>query len=339
MGRDPLRGAAFTRLWKLVEMLNSRRNGVEVDEAAEELGIGRRTVYRDFLVLESSGFPLTADHEGRRARWKLMDSYRHRLQLSLTWPELFALVAAQRTIEGLAGTIFHDSLKAAVDKIRATLPRELANRCSRFAEMASAELGGRAYHMKSDALRTLTEAIEMRRTVLARYRPLGPKRQTRMRRLDPYHLRVAGDGVYILGWCHSRRSLRTFLLDRFDSVEQTDEPFELRGDVQSELEPAFQMWSGRPRKVRFVVSPDVAQLLLERKPHPSAVTQRLTDGRAEVRMTVAIGPPLIAYLTGLAANVRGIEPEELRQAVREQHIAALDPEQPPLPLLVSARAK
>jgi predicted DNA-binding transcriptional regulator YafY len=337
MGRDPLRGVAFTRLWKLVEMLNSRRNGVEVEEAAEELGIGRRTIYRDFLVLESSGFPLTADHEGRRARWKLMDSYRHRLQLSLTWPELFALMAAQRTVEGLSGTIFHDSLKAAVDKIRATLPRDLASRWSRFAEMASAELGGRNYRLKGDALRTLTEAIEARRTVVARYRPLGPKRQKRSRRLDPYHLHVAGDGIYLLAWCHSRKSLRTFLLDRFDSVERTDHAFELRGDVQSELEPAFQMWSGRARKVRFVVSPQVAQLLLERKPHPSAVTQRLTDDRAEVRMSVAIGPPLIAYLTGLGAKVRGIEPEELREAVREQHTAALEPEQTDLPLKSAAR--
>src|SRR4051794_8238805 len=117
MGRDPERGAAFTRLWRLVEMLNSRRaTGVEVDEAAGELGIGRRTVYRDFLVLQSSGFPLTADHEGRRARWKLMDTYRHRLQLSVTWPELFALMTAERAFESLSGTLFHDSLKGAVDK-------------------------------------------------------------------------------------------------------------------------------------------------------------------------------------------------------------------------------
>lgn len=324
MGGDPLRGAAFTRLLRLVQMLDARRNGVEVDEAAEELGIGRRTVYRDFLVLESSGFPLTADHDGRRARWKLLDSYRHRLQLSLTWTELFALVSAQRALEGLQGTLFHDSLKSALDKIRATLPSDMAKRCAKFAELASAEVGGRNLGAKGDALRTLAEAVEARHTVVARYRPLGPNRKKRTRRIDPYHLRVAGDGVYILGWCHARKAIRTFLLDRFDSVEQTEDGFELRGDVASELEPAFQMWSGRPRRVRFVVSPDVAQLLLERKPHPSAVVQRLTDGSAEVRMTVAIGPPLIAYLSGLGGGAREIGPVELREAVRAQHEDAIE---------------
>lgn len=332
MGGDPLRGAAFTRHLRLLQILNNRREGVEVDEVAQELDIGRRTIYRDLLVLQDSGFPLVNDSDGRRTRWKIHESYRHRLHLSLTWHELFALVTAERALAGLEGTLFHDSLKSALDKIRATLPAELAKRVVKFADLASADSGGRNLQAKGDALRTLAEAVEGKRTVVARYRPLGPKRKKLTRRIDPYHLRVAGDGVYILGWCHARKAIRTFLLDRFDSVEQTDDVFQLRGDVQSELEPAFQMWSGRARKVSFVVSPDVAQLLLERKPHPSAVVQRLTDGRAEVRMTCAIGPPLIGYLTGLGPNVREIHPEELREAVRTQHGAALEPEQTPLDL-------
>jgi predicted DNA-binding transcriptional regulator YafY len=332
MGGDPLRGVAFTRHLRLLNILNLRREGVEVDEVARELEIGRRTIYRDLEVLQESGFPLVNDQDGRKTRWKIDEDYRHRLHLALNWHELFALVTATDALAGLRGTILHDSLKQALDKIRATLPRDLAQRCLRFAQMASAEPGGRDYSIRGAALRALAEAIEVKKTVVARYRPLGPKRQKRSRKIDPYHLRMAGDGVYIIGWCHSRKAIRTFLLDRFDSVEPTDEAFELRGDIASELEPAFQMWSGRPRKVRFIVSAEVAQLLLERKPHPSARVQRLTDGRGEVRMTCAIGPPLIAYLTGLGPKVRGIEPEELREAVREQHMSALEPEQPLLPL-------
>jgi predicted DNA-binding transcriptional regulator YafY len=332
MGGDPLRGAAFTRHLRLLNILNARREGVEVDEVAQELEIGRRTIYRDLVVLQDSGFPLVNDQDGRRTRWKIQETYRHRLQLALTWHELFALVTAQDALASLGGTVLHDSLKQALDKIRSSLPRDLAQRCLRFAQMASAEPGGRDYSVRGAALRTLIEAIDVKKTVVARYRPLAPKRQKRLRKLDPYHLRVAGDGVYIIGFCHLRKSIRTFLLDRFDSVESTTEVFELRGDIASELEPAFQMWSGRPRKVKFVVSSEVAQLLLERKPHKSARVQRLTDGRAEVWMTCAIGPPLLAYLCGLGASVGEIEPEELRFAVRERHLAALAPQQSDLPL-------
>jgi predicted DNA-binding transcriptional regulator YafY len=332
MGGDPLRGVQFTRHLRLLNILNLRREGVEVDEVARELEIGRRTIYRDLEVLQESGFPLVNDQDGRKTRWKIQEDYRHRLHLALTWHEMFALVTAQQALASLSGTVLHDSLKQALDKIRATLPRDLAQRCLRFAQMASAEPGGRDYSVRGASLRALAEAIEVKMTVIARYRPLGPKRQKRSRKIDPYHLRMAGDGVYIIGWCHARKAIRTFLLERFDSVESTSEAFELRGDIASELEPAFQMWSGRPRKVRFIVSPEVAQLLLERKPHSSARVQRLTDGRGEVHMTCAIGPPLLAYLCGLGASVCEIEPEELRFAVRERHVAALAPQQSDLPL-------
>jgi hypothetical protein len=39
----------------------------------------------------------------------------------------------------------------------------------------------------------------------------------------------------------------------------------------------------------------------------------------EVRLEVALGPPLVAYLTGLGAAVGEIEPRELRAAVLRGH--------------------
>ena len=47
-----MRGEAFARQLKLLAQLEVRPDGVAPDEAAEELGTRRRTVYRDFRVLE-----------------------------------------------------------------------------------------------------------------------------------------------------------------------------------------------------------------------------------------------------------------------------------------------
>ena len=57
--------------------------------------------------------------------------------------------------------------------------------------------------------------------------------------------------------------------------------------------------------------------------HPSQVAQRHSDGSVEVRLNVGLGPPLVAYLTGLGATVSEIEPRELRAAVRREHQSAL----------------
>ncbi len=79
------------------------------------------------------------------------------------------------------------------------------------------------------------------------------------------------------------------------------------------------MWGGRPRRVRFTVARELADLLMERKVHPSQAAQRRGDGSVEVRLEVALGPPLVAYLTGLGAAVSEIEPGELRAAVLREH--------------------
>ncbi len=322
-----LRGDAFARQWRLLALLEARPDGLEPDEAAEQLGMLRRTVYRDLRVLEDAGVPLTSARDGRRARWRILQGYRHRLQLSLTWSELFALMVARRGIVGFAGTMLHDGAASALDKIRATLPRDLAERFRAADGLVSAPAGGRDYGARSETVRRLVEAVSGRETIAARYRSRtgGRTRPKAERKLDPLHLRIAEDGIYLLARCHRSGRAKSFLVDRFDEVRLTGERFHPpAGDPPEHLlRAAFRMWSGRPRKVRFVVAPEVADLLMERKVHPSQLAQRRGNGSVEVQLEVAIGPPLVNYLTGLGASVTEIEPSDLRDSVVRAHHEAL----------------
>jgi predicted DNA-binding transcriptional regulator YafY len=326
-----MRGAAFARQLKLLALLEVRPEGVEPEEAAAELGMKRRTVYRDFRVLEDAGVPLTSALDGRRARWRIMEGYRHRLQLSLSWAELVALMTARETLSGLAGTMLHDGAASALEKIRATLPKALADHFRASELLVSAPEGGRDYRSRGALVRQLVEAIDERQTVAAHYRSRAAKGRGRgeERKLDPYHLRVAEEGLYLVARCHRSDEVKLFLVDRFDSVRATEERFAAPESFSAEqlLRTRFGMWSGRPRKVCFTVAPELADLLMERKVHPSQVAQRRNDGSVEVRLEVAIGPPLVAYLTGLGPGVSEIEPGELRKAVLREHrnaVAALE---------------
>ena len=320
-----MRGEVFARQLKLLALLEFRPEGIAPDEAAEELGMRRRTVYRDFRVLEDAGFPLTTAHDGRHARWRMMPGYRHRLQLSLTWAELVSLMTARKLVSGLAGTMLHDGAASALEKIRATLPKGLADRFRKSESMVSAPSGGRDYRPRGELVRRLIEAIDEGRTIAARYRSRGKERGGGARKLDPYHLRVAEEGIYLVARCHRSRTVKLFLADRFDDVRPTEERFTRPADLDVEqlLRPSFGMWSGRPRKVRFTIAHELADLLMERKLHPSQIAQRRSDGSVDVRLEVALGPPLLAYLTGLGAAVSGIEPKELREAVLREHRTAL----------------
>jgi predicted DNA-binding transcriptional regulator YafY len=318
-----MRGDAFARQLKLLAMLDVRTQGVELDEVAEELGARRRTVYRDFQVLQEAGYPLTSTLEGRRARWRMMPGYRHRLQLSLSWSELVALMAARKQLAGLSGTMLHDAAASALEKIRATLPRDLANHFRGAEPLISARPGGRDYRSRGELVRRLVEAIDQRQTISARYRARG--KRAGERKLDPYHLRLSEEGIYLVAHCHRSGAVKTFLVDRFDAVEPTAEHFSPPAGFDAErlLRSSFGMWSGRPRKVRFLVAPELGDLVMERRIHESQHAQRRTDGSVEVQLEVALGPPLVAYLTGLGSGVSTIEPKELRDAVFREHQAAL----------------
>lgn len=320
-----MRGEAFARQLKLIALLEKRPEGLEIEEAAEELHTRRRTVYRDFRVLEDAGFPLTSALDGRRARWRILEGHRHRLQLSLSWIELVALMTARELMSGLAGTVLHDGAVSAVEKIRATLPKGLAVRFRASEGLLSTPTGGRDYRSRGEMVRRLVEAIDERVTVAAQYRSRGAKRRGTERKLDPYHLRVAEEGLYLIARCHRSGGEKLFLVDRFDAVRPTGERFSQPQGFSAEemLSPRFGLWSGRPRKVRFTVLPELAHLLMERKLHPSQIAQRRSDGSVDVRLTVALGPPLVAYLTGLGGAVRAVEPKGLRAAVLRAHRGAI----------------
>ncbi|MBX5484976.1 MAG: WYL domain-containing protein [Myxococcaceae bacterium] len=322
-----MRGDAFSRQLRLLQLLESRPQGIEIDEAAEELGKGRRTVYRDFEVLERSGIPLIAERDGRKARWRMMPGYRHRLQLSLTWSEVLALSTGSQLMAGLAGTLFHEGAVSALEKIRATLPKPLADRARHAEAVVSTSRGGHDYATRRRILDVLLEAIHQRRSVLARYRSRTGRRRSpsALRRIDPYHLRVTEQAIYLIGYCHEAKAPRTFLLDRFESVEETTDTFHVDPGFRADafLGGSFGMWTGIPRRVRFVVAPPLAHLFFERKLHPSQIAQRRSDGAAEVQLHVAIGPPLVAYLAGLGASVSQISPGSLRRDVLRVHEEAL----------------
>ncbi|HRU04933.1 MAG TPA: WYL domain-containing protein [Candidatus Brocadiia bacterium] len=66
---------------------------------------------------------------------------------------------------------------------------------------------------EQDNLGRLTEAAISSRTVRFTYYAIGPDR-TAERTVDPYGLGAEGGKWYLVGWCHSRRAIRSFRVDR-----------------------------------------------------------------------------------------------------------------------------
>src|SRR6185436_16907480 len=207
------RGDGLARQLQLMQMLEHRQE-IVVPEAAARLGYTVRTVYRDLQVLERVGVPIYQERQGRHARWRVMEGYRRRLSITLSWPEMMALALGRKSLEKLSAAPLSDAAASAVAKVHEGLPREAAARASGAGDALSVQLGAsHDYARHGGVLRTLMDAIERHESVTLQYRKLG-EREALERVVDPYLLHVQSGAVYLIGFCHQRNALRTFLLDR-----------------------------------------------------------------------------------------------------------------------------
>jgi predicted DNA-binding transcriptional regulator YafY len=218
------RGDSLARQLQLIQILDERRQ-VSVPEVARELGYTTRTLYRDLAVLERVGIPIYQERVGNAARWRVVEGYRRRLSLTLSWSEVLALTAGRRLLEGLSGSMFHECAVSALDKIRHALPEPLAARVEAAASLLSASSGAaHDYTHRDEIVQRLVEAIERRETVELKYRKPGGS--VERRRVDPLHMHIQAGALYMIGYSHERRQIRTFLADRAAEVTLTGRRFE-----------------------------------------------------------------------------------------------------------------
>ena len=115
------RGDGLARQLQRMKMLEHRQE-IVVPEVAAELGYTVRTVYRDLQVLERVAVPIYQHRQGRRARWRVMEGYRRRLSITLSWPEMTALLLARKMLEKLAAAPLAEAAASAVAKVNEALP-------------------------------------------------------------------------------------------------------------------------------------------------------------------------------------------------------------------------
>ena len=317
------RGDGLARQLQLMQMLEHRQE-IVVPEVAAELGYTVRTVYRDLQVLERVGVPIYQDRRGRQARWRVMEGYRRRLSITLSWPEMLALAAARKMLEGLSAAPLSAAAATAMTKINDALPREVAQRVARFDEVLSAQLGAvHDYAPRSEALRTLVDAIDRQESVRFKYRKAGDRAGTE-RVVDPYLLHVQSGALYLIGFCHVRSAVRTFLLDRISEAARTGAVFGARVPfVKSALlQGALGPWEGAPQRIALRFAAKIAGVAAERRVHPSQTMQWRSDGGLDLELHAPICPSLVSWILGWGSQMQVISPAALAERVRRAHARA-----------------
>jgi len=318
-----LRGDQLARQWQLIQLLARSRGGMGLDQLAEELDCVRRTIYRDLDALMYAGFPVVSEKRDGRVFYKFLDHFRLG-DVPFTTDELLALAFGEDLLRTLEGTVFHDSVRSALAKIRAGLGPELARFLEQFSDAFRVLPGPhKRYGEFREIIRALNDAVLTRISVRIRYRTARTGDETE-RRFDPYRVWYREGALYAIGLDHRSGELRTFAVDRILAIESTGERFEIPEsfDFESYASRAFGVVSEPPVAVRIRFAPRWRTYVEERVWHPSQKLSGDEAGGLVLEMEVGASSELRDWILSFGSGAEVLAPPDLRETVREEIAAA-----------------
>lgn len=316
-------GSRIHRLLRLVTILQGG-TPLSAAELAERLGISRRTLFRDLEALREAGIPYKFD----AARGYHVESGFFLPPINLRVNEALGLMLLAKAAEGHRNQPFFQAAAEAIGKVATQLPEPYRDVTVNMMERVTIAPGESAvtHADRQGAFVKLQKAMSQRRVVRMRYGSLfdGQAIETRF---NPYHLHFAKRGWYAIGFSVLHGEVRTFKLDRIESLEQTDTQF--RPDDNFSIDHYLGLaWSlipeGEVHDVELLFEPKVAHNVSEVQWHKTQRQRIEPDGRCRMWFRVDGLNEITWWLLGYGDQVFVECPDALRVKLAEVHQAAAD---------------
>jgi predicted DNA-binding transcriptional regulator YafY len=214
-----------TRVLTVLELLQSRQK-ISGPELAERLEVDTRTVRRYITMLQDLGIPVEAER-GRYGSYRLRPGFKLP-PLMFTDEEALALTLGLLSARKLGLTDAALAVEGALAKIERVLPALLRDRVRALQETLVIDFPAKSTPPAPALINRLSEAALQRRSVMLCYQ--GWHAEVTERLLNPYGLVYRSGYWYTVGYCHLRKELRTFRLDRIQSAEIQATSFERPGE-------------------------------------------------------------------------------------------------------------
>jgi len=225
-----------TRVLTVLELLQTHRR-LSGSELARRLEVDARTVRRYIVALEEIGIPITAE-QGRDGGYALVSGFKLP-PMMFTNEEALALsvgLLASRSLGLADASVAAASAQAKLERV---MPAMVKQRLSSVAATVTLDLARPATPTNGAVLAALSAAAQSRLRVTMTYRTRA--REYSQRDVDPYGLAYRGGSWYLVGHCHLRAGLRSFRLDRVDTIRPTSigfvrpEPFDVVSHLRRSL--------------------------------------------------------------------------------------------------------
>ena len=201
------------RVLTVLEVLQARDH-VTGAELAERLEVDLRTVQRYIVRLKDLKIPVESSR-GVGGAYRLRPGYRLP-PLLLTNEEAFALSLGLHSLRQVGLSAFAPATEGALKKLERVLPEALRESI-RTVDVVAIEPGPWVVATPVEHLIRAASAIRTGRRIRFDYQ--AHDGNATRRHIEPYAVVHTDGRWYLIGYCLSRRALRTFRLDRVGNLE------------------------------------------------------------------------------------------------------------------------
>ncbi|MDP3069608.1 MAG: YafY family protein [Opitutaceae bacterium] len=302
------------RLVAMVMHLQGRRL-VRAEDMAGHFSVSVRTIYRDIAALGEAGVPIAGE---AGVGYSLVKGY-HLPPVMLTADEVAALYVGAEMVRRFTDASLGPPVDAALDKLRAVLPRDRQEHVERLARQ-TVVLGRRGDVRTNPAaqpwLLAVQRGVAQRRVLRLTYRGAGRTEETG-RDVEPLGVIFYGGAWYLVAWCRLRTGVRHFRVDRMVRLEVLTETPPPRPDfsLTRHLEEQKTRAETMPARVWFA---DRAQERARNESYATLAEEKQRDGGAEFSLYTFSLEWLARWILSFGRDAEAIEPAGLRELVRAE---------------------
>lgn len=299
-----------------ITLLLQARGKMTAERLSRIMDVSVRTIYRDIDTLTLAHVPVTMDH-GPGGGFYLPEDYR--LDPStFTSEEAVALAVGGSIANGYRIFESDDGLRRALVKLEAALPPEYRGDVQAARERLLFDTAGwyrQAAPSTAPYLETLRAALWSSRQIDIRYLKRGESREdTAWRRVEPYGLVCKAGIWYLVAYCHTRRDVRTFRVDRVVDLTVREESVRQRKDFNLQ-----EYWDAAQKRFRDELPSITVTMRIDaaarRWLREATVVREEADGGCIIRFTVPGMDAAVGYILSRGVHAEVLDPPEVRENV------------------------
>lgn len=302
--------AKYDRLLFLLNLLRTRRN-LNANMLAKECDVTERTIYRDIVALSEANIPIYYDNGYKYASGNFLPP------LNFNIDEYITLKTALETSPMSKSGHSRRLIKSIKTKIETCLSPTVKK--EKLYTPGTTDVSIKSTHSDEFSERfysTVEEGIKRSQILKLEYNSI--QSGIVEREVEPYFLIFIERAFYFVGYCHLRKGLRTFRIDRIIDVKLTDKKFMPRKNIDpvEYFKNSWGVFGGEPVDVEVIFTGKSARVVSMSRHHPSEKVVELTDGSVKYCVTVNGIQEISRWLLGMGGEATVIKPQALAEKIK-----------------------